>query len=80
MLKIERHQIIEDILKQRGSIIISDISSMLNCSEETVRRDLKEMEAKGILKRTHGGAFLDEEEDRTIPSNLRKLYIRKGKR
>ena len=79
MLKIERHQIIEDMLKQSGSIIISDVSSVLNCSEETIRRDLKEMESKGILKRTHGGAFLDEDEDKTIPSNLRKLYIPKEK-
>lgn len=79
MLKIERHQIIEDMLKQTGSIIISDVRSILDCSEETVRRDLKEMECKGILKRTHGGAFLDEDEDKTIPSNLRKLYIPKEK-
>lgn len=79
MLKIERQRIIEDTLKRTGSIIISDISSILECSEETIRRDLKEMEAQGLLKRTHGGAFLDEDEDKTIPSNLRKLYIPKEK-
>ncbi|MEG0365651.1 MAG: DeoR/GlpR family DNA-binding transcription regulator [Coprobacillus sp.] len=79
MLKIDRHRIIEEMLKQTGSIIISDVSSTLNCSEETVRRDLKEMEADGILKRIHGGAFLPEDEDKTVPLRLRELYIPKEK-
>lgn len=79
MLKIERHRLIEEMLKQTGSIIISDISSALKCSEETVRRDLKEMESSGLLKRIHGGAFLPEREDKTVPLSLRKLYITKEK-
>lgn len=79
MLKIERQKYIEEFIQKTGSIIISDISTQLNCSEETIRRDLKELENKGVLKRTHGGAFLTDYEDKTIPSNLRNLYIPKEK-
>ena len=79
MLKIDRHRIIEDTLNHTGSITISDISAKLQCSEETIRRDLKEMEAEGILKRIHGGAYLPSDEDKDVPLKLRELYIPKEK-
>ncbi|RFB12631.1 DeoR/GlpR transcriptional regulator [Bacillus sp. HNG] len=34
-----------------------DLSHKLNVSEDTVRRDLREMDAKGLILRVHGGAF-----------------------
>lgn len=74
MLKIERQKFIENELEKSGSIIISEISKQLECSEETIRRDLKEMESKNLLKRTHGGAFLPESDDKGIPFKLREMY------
>ena len=46
MLKIERHKLIEEELHTYGSILISTMSQKLDCSEETIRRDLKELEAQ----------------------------------
>lgn len=80
MLKIQRQHYIEEELHRTGSIIISEISAALSCSEETIRRDLKEMEGKGQLKRIHGGAFLPDTEDKGAPARLRELCIPETKK
>lgn len=56
MLKEERQYFIIKELNKNNIIHISDITEKLNVTEMTVRRDLKELEEKGILKRIHGGA------------------------
>lgn len=56
MLKEERHYFIINELKNNNIIHVSDIKDSLNVTEMTIRRDLKELEEKGILKRIHGGA------------------------
>lgn len=56
MFAQQRQQIISEILKEKSSIKVNEISLMLNVSESTIRRDLQEMEEKNLLTRTHGGA------------------------
>jgi len=46
------------LLQQKEKATISEIADILNVSDMTVRRDLKEMEKEGFIKRTHGGAVL----------------------
>lgn len=79
MLKIDRHKIIEDELRKYGSLLISDMSRKMNCSEETVRRDLKDLEAQNKLKRIHGGAFLPDTDDKGAPIQLRETFFSKEK-
>lgn len=43
-------------LKEKGHVTISDLTSHLSVSEQTIRRDLKRMEEAGLLSRYHGGA------------------------
>jgi len=43
-------------LRQAGSISVEQLCGLLNVSVATVRRDLQELEDKGLLRRTHGGA------------------------
>ncbi len=74
MLKIDRQTIIEQELAKNGSVLISSLGEFLNCSEETIRRDLKELESAGKLTRTHGGAYLIEKYDKSYPTKLRKVY------
>lgn len=52
----ERQQLILKRLDARGQITISDLSRRLSVSEMTIRRDLDQLEAEGLLRRTHGGA------------------------
>lgn len=53
----ERHQAILDIIKQNGRISISEIQEKFEVSVDSARRDLRILEEKGLLKRTHGGAI-----------------------
>jgi DeoR/GlpR family transcriptional regulator of sugar metabolism len=43
------------------------LSSMLNVTEVTIRRDLEKLEREGYLKRTHGGAVINEDNDNEQP-------------
>ncbi len=80
MLKIERQKRIEENLRTYGSILISTMSQQLNCSEETIRRDLKEMESANKLKRIHGGAYLPDADDKGVPIYLRETFLPEEKR
>ena len=79
MLKIERQSIIEQEINKQGFVLVPELSELFRCSEETVRRDLKEMEGDGKLIRTHGGAYLIEKYDKSYPTNLRKSYFHRTK-
>jgi len=57
MLLDERRQYILDQLRRDGRVIAKDISEELNLSEDTIRRDLRELAAEGLLQRVHGGAL-----------------------
>lgn len=79
MLKIERFARIEEELKKKGSLEIPSLSQMLGCSEETVRRDLRELESVGKLNRIRGGAYLSDKYDKTYASPLRKTLYQQEK-
>ena len=44
MLKVERQKIIRGELQKQGFVLVPALGKLFNCSEETIRRDLKEME------------------------------------
>lgn len=44
-------------LKQDGQIVARSLSEELGLSEDTIRRDLRELAAEGLLQRVHGGAL-----------------------
>lgn len=79
MLKHQRHRIIEEELNTHGSVLISKMSVKLNCSEETIRRDLKDLEMQNKLIRTHGGGYLPDSEDKGIPTPLREVLLAEEK-
>ncbi|MGE5114655.1 MAG: DeoR/GlpR family DNA-binding transcription regulator [Acidobacteriaceae bacterium] len=47
---------IQKILQQSGTVSVEELSSTLEVSVVTVRRDLNILEERGLLRRTHGGA------------------------
>lgn len=57
MLKEERQQVILDILEDEQKVIASDLSQRFQVSEDTIRRDLKDLDQKGQLRRVHSGAL-----------------------
>lgn len=57
MIKAERQNLILNIMNKEKKIIASDLSIRLNVSEDTIRRDLNELDEKGLLRRVHSGAI-----------------------
>jgi DeoR family transcriptional regulator of aga operon len=53
-----RHQHILDRLKKEGKVNVLDLCNELNVSSVTIRKDLKLLEDKNLLFRTHGGGTL----------------------
>lgn len=52
----ERRRAILREVKEKGKVRVAELSKELDCSEVTIRSDIKNMDAEGLLKRTHGGA------------------------
>lgn len=71
MFEIERLDKIIALLKQRQTATVKTLAAHLYASEATVRRDLNELEKRGLVKRLHGGAVLLDGADRELP-----LYVR----
>ena len=57
MLPQERQQWILDRLRQRGRVVAVELAMEFAVSEDSVRRDLRELAALGLCKRVYGGAL-----------------------
>lgn len=56
MRKEERHKLIMREINLHNKVLSTDLSNLLNISDDTVRRDLKELAETGKLLKVHGGA------------------------
>ncbi|MBD3347300.1 MAG: DeoR family transcriptional regulator [Chitinivibrionales bacterium] len=61
-----RKKIILDKLDTEGSILVKELADELAISETTIRRDLNELNAAGLLKQVYGGAVRTEQESPLI--------------
>lgn len=76
MLAIQRIKEIENILNEKGNVVISSLSKLFKVSEETIRRDLDKLEKNNILKRVRGGAYLQSDSDKQVPLEIREqIYL-----
>jgi DeoR/GlpR family transcriptional regulator of sugar metabolism len=57
MLTDERRALILDRLGTQGRVLAADLSDELAVSADTIRRDLRELDGAGLLRRVHGGAL-----------------------
>ncbi len=57
MLKEERFEAILLRLQRTQKVLSADLSQELRVSEDTIRRDLKELADAGLLTKVHGGAL-----------------------
>lgn len=60
MLQTRRKKILE-ILEQKEFVKVTELSELLNCSEVTIRNDIKVLDEQGLLLKTHGGAIRAEQ-------------------
>ncbi|MCK1983481.1 MULTISPECIES: DeoR/GlpR family DNA-binding transcription regulator [Peribacillus] len=66
MLVAQRHQKIVELVNERSSIRVTELSELFSVTEETIRRDLEKLEKETKLKRSHGGAVSLQEDDSEI--------------
>jgi DeoR/GlpR family transcriptional regulator of sugar metabolism len=57
MLTTQRKRDILALLKRTGQVVAKDVSQSMSVSEDTIRRDLRELAQGGLLQRVHGGAL-----------------------
>ncbi len=57
MLTSQRKEYLLGLLKETGQIVAKTVSQELGLSEDTIRRDLRELASEGRLQRVHGGAL-----------------------
>jgi len=57
MLAAERHTVLLDRLARDGKIIAKEIALEFGLSDDSVRRDLRELAAAGLCQRVYGGAL-----------------------
>jgi len=57
MLKEERQQTILSEVELHNRILLTDIAETLDVSIDTIRRDVKELDAENKLRKVHGGAI-----------------------
>ncbi len=56
VLQVERHRLIHRLALKNGSVDVSDLSQNFDVTTETIRRDLSELQERGLVRRVHGGA------------------------
>jgi DeoR/GlpR family transcriptional regulator of sugar metabolism len=57
VLTDERRTLILDRLRTHGRVLAADLTAELDVSADTIRRDLRELDDAGMLRRVHGGAL-----------------------
>ncbi|SHF72698.1 transcriptional regulator, DeoR family [Mariniphaga anaerophila] len=77
----QRHRFILNEMEKQGYVRVQDISEQIGVSEVTIRKDLKELESRKLLVRSHGGAsplsslindrHIDEKEKIMVEEKLR---------
>jgi DeoR/GlpR family transcriptional regulator of sugar metabolism len=71
MLMAERQSRLEELVARRGMCDLETLSSELGVSQSTIRRDLDGLEARGLVKRTHGGVVWLGDRTGTSPTTPR---------
>ena len=66
----ERHRKILEILETKGSISTAEIQRKFSVGYDSAKRDLRILEEKGLLKRTHGGAIAVRQIGAGKPANV----------
>lgn len=73
MTTYERRQSLLDMLRKQPGLRVPELAQTLDISEGTVRNDLNALEDQGRLKRVHGGAVLNDQDQFQNNSFLRRF-------
>lgn len=77
MLKEERHRYIINRINKDNRIYVTELSVELGVSDDTLRRDLAELENQGLLTKVHGGAIAKSEISMVFTERLSTAVLMK---
>jgi len=80
VLKAERHRQIIELVMRDGKVTIADLCQHFGISDMTARRDLRELDREGLLRRVHGGAVSSLGRSYEPPYRLRSSRNPEAKR
>jgi DeoR/GlpR family transcriptional regulator of sugar metabolism len=72
MLTDERRHRILERLQVQGRVLASDLVAEFDVSPDTVRRDLRDLDEAGMLRRVHGGALPRRGDSDPLPVRARR--------
>ncbi len=79
MLAKERKKLIWEMILQEKSILSKDLCKRFNVTNETVRKDLIELENEGRIIRAYGGAYIIDGVQNEVHANLRETVYTEEK-
>lgn len=77
---LARQARLAEIVQRQGFLSVAGTADMLGVSGMTIRRDLLELESRGVLKRTHGGAVVPVGARREVFDAEEPLFERRRRR
>ncbi len=81
MLRAQRQSGIVDHLSAKGFASVAELGQSFGVSEMTIRRDLAELEQRGLLQRKYGGAAASEADFFEMPFQAKNaLYVAEKQR
>jgi DNA-binding LacI/PurR family transcriptional regulator len=69
-LQVARRQQLLEALQRDGALRISDLSEALGAAPGTIRRDIAQLAAEGLVRRVHGGVTLIAHEGPQAPEEV----------
>jgi DeoR family glycerol-3-phosphate regulon repressor len=76
MKQTERHARIIEIVTNSGFATIEELANQFNVTQQTIRRDLKELDNENKIQRYHGGAGLNSSTLNTSYSNRKVSFLK----
>lgn len=74
-----RREKIKSILLEQKTVHVSKLSKLFDVSEETIRRDLSDLEKEGFLDKIHGGAVLSNRVHSYVDNTVLKTIFKENK-
>lgn len=80
MLPIARKAKIKELIIEKKNVTVAELTALFDVTEETIRRDLKQLEDEGMLTRIYGGAYISDGVQNDVNVNLREHILVEGKK
>ena len=73
MFMEERQAKILELLEQDGKVLVKELAEIFEVTEDSIRKDLGNLEAEGKLRRTYGGAVPIQQSLKMTEANKRRI-------